>query len=431
MRIQLVVPALEGFKYTRKSGCPPLGLASIASYLMQQGNNPVEVEILDGEVIADNNVIISCLHEGALVGILTKTPNYPGAVKIAKSAKEKQCVVVMGGVYATHMADVIIRHRPEVDFVVRGFGEKPMQHIISLLSEGASFPQDRILTELIPCFNDFPHPSRQFFDMESYVKNFSVDRPTWAPLRGTNIFTHMGCMHNCDFCSRMWPAKGVYWRNPTAIWDEIAELVSEYGIDYVLDFSDTITQNPHWLRSVVEVRPIGLGHVRWHVFSNADRIPDTIELLKRLNVVHVFVGVETGDETVAQNVLKGRKFSPTLVRDGISKLVDAGMRVTPSFVYGLRGETEASMVNTFQFARELVELAESEEVFASEFIPWPGAPAWNDVRKFFHTDILDIEKLKEIWLREVVGLNPVVVRQYVDATLALAKYPISIQRKGD
>lgn len=432
MRVQLIVPALEGFKYTRKSGCPPLGLASIASYLMQQGNNPVEVEILDGEVIADNNAIISRLHEGALVGILTKTPNYPGAVKIAQGAKEKRCVVVMGGIYATHMADVIIRHRPEVDFVVRGFGEKPMQHILEMIRSTQPFPKNRIIFEPLPCFDEVGWPSREWFDMERYIINFGADRPTWGIKSGTNIFTHMGCVHKCDFCSRMGPFGGrVYWRDPSNIWEEVRELVSRYGIEYVIDFSDTLTQNPHWLQKLVEARPTDLEQVRWHVFSTAERILDTIELLRKLNVIHVFVGVETGDEVVAQNVLKGRRFSPKLVRDGITLLVEAGIRVTPSFVYGLRGETEASMERTFQFACELIELSGAEEVFVSELIPWSGAPAWNDVRKFFDTDILDIGKLKEVWLREVVGLDPISVRQYVDATLALAKYPISIQRKED
>lgn len=431
MKVQLVVPALEGFKYTRKSGCPPLGLASIASYLKVHG---ADVEILDGEMIADNEAIISRISSGALIGILTKTPNYLGAVKIAEGAKAKGCTVVFGGVYATNMAQAIMQHRHNtVDFVVRGFGEKPMLRILEAVRQSRTLPEGRILFEANPCFDELGWPSREWFDMEQYVANFTADRPSWNLANGTNLFTHMGCVHKCDFCSRMGPlGGGVYWRDPKNIWAEVQELVSRYGIDYVLDFSDTLTQNQRWLRALVETRPSDLEHIRWHVFATAERIPDNIELLKKLNVIHAFVGVETGDEVVAQNVLKGRKFSPQLVRNGIGLLAEAGIRVTPSFVYGLRGETEASMEHTFQFARELVALTGAEEVFASELIPWPGAPAWETVHKFFgDTDLLEVEKLKEVWLREVVHLGPDRVREYVSATLALAKYPISVQGKED
>jgi len=431
MKVQLIVPALEGFKYTRKSGCPPLGLASIASYLKTRG---ADVEILDGEMIADNETIISRISSGALVGVLTKTPNYIGAVRIAEGAKAKDCTVVFGGVYATNMAQAIMQNRlGVVDFVVRGFGEKPMLRILEMIRSGRQFPENRILLEPTPCFDEMGWPSREWFDMGQYVSNFAADRPSWNLAHGTNIFTHMGCVHKCDFCSRIGPlGGGVYWREPKNIWAEVRELVSSYGIYYVLDFSDTLSQNRHWLQALVETRPFDLEHIRWHVFATAERIPDSIELLKQLNVTHVFVGVETGDEKVAQNVLKGRRFSPQLVRNGISMLAEAGMRVTPSFVYGLRGETEASMERTFLFAQELVALTGAEEVFASELIPWPGAPAWETVREFFGgTDLLEVETLKEVWLREIVHLNPACVREYVDNTLALAKYPISVQGKEE
>jgi radical SAM superfamily enzyme YgiQ (UPF0313 family) len=429
MKIQLIVPALEGFKYARKSGCPPLGLASITSYLKLRG---IDVEILDGEIITDNKAIISQIVPSALVGVLTKTPNYPSAVKIAEAAKAKGCTVVFGGIYATNMAKTIMQYRNKiVDFVVQGFGEKPMLHILELIKSDRPFPKKRILFESSPCFEELGWPSREWFNMNQYIANFAADRPSWNLFRGTNIFTHMGCIHKCDFCSRMGPLSGgVYWRDPKNIWAEVQELASKYGINYVLDFSDSITQDQKWLHVLVKTRPSNLKHIRWHVFSNAENIPDNIELLKQLNVVHVFVGVETGDEMVAKNVFKGRKFGPQLVRNGISLLIEAGIRVTPSFVYGLLGETEESMEHTLKFAKELVAFAGAEEIFASELIPWPGAPAWEKVRKFFGgTDLLDVEKLKEVWLREIVRLDPNCVREYVNATLSLAKYPISVQRK--
>jgi radical SAM superfamily enzyme YgiQ (UPF0313 family) len=393
----------------------------------------VEVEIIDGEIIGDNDIVISRIVAGALVGILTKTPNYPGAVKIAEGAKAKGCTVVVGGVYATNTAKVIMRHRHKtIDFVVRGFGEKPMLRIVEVTQSGLSFPENRIICASKPSFDEIGWPSREWFDMEQYVANFAADRPSWCIGRGTNLFTHMGCTNRCDFCSRTGPlGGGVYWRDPASIWQEIQVLVSNYSIGYVIDFSDSLTQNPIWLRKLVDARPAELKQIQWYVFSTAAMLrPNTIELLSKLNVVQVFVGAETGDAEVAKNVCKGDGFNPKIVRAGIARLVEVGMRVTPSFVYGLRGETEASMELTYHFAQELIGLSGAEELFASELIPWPGSPAWEMVKEFFgDTDFVEVETLKEVWLRKIIGLDPTVVRRFVDKTLSLARYPISVQGK--
>ncbi|MBN1383736.1 MAG: B12-binding domain-containing radical SAM protein [Elusimicrobia bacterium] len=429
MKIQLIVPALKGFKYPRKSGCPPLGLASIAAYLRMEIPN-IEISCYDGEMMS-NTQIINGLESDSVVGILTKTPNYPGAVEIAEVAKRRNCIVIMGGVYASAMAEAIIKYRSEtVDFVVKGFGEKPILQIIKTIKQKKRMP-NRIITYPAACFDNIPGPDRKIFNMERYIQDFYSDRPTWKHnYRGTNIFTHMGCIYKCDFCSRMGPLQP-YYRNPVLIWDEIRGLVEKYKINYLIDFSDGITQNIPWLRWLVNSRPADIPEIKWQVFSTAGHISEeTLRLLKALGVVHIFVGIETGDPKVARQICKGSNFSPDMVFAKSQMIARVGMTITPSFVYALRGDTSKSMGRTYSLAMKLKKEIGFEEVFACELIPFPGSNAWATLRKLkrYDTDILYVENLKMDWMKYALPhLDPLEVRECVDKTLELGIYPISVQ----
>jgi radical SAM superfamily enzyme YgiQ (UPF0313 family) len=214
-----------------------------------------------------------------------------------------------------------------------------------------------------------PPLDRTIFDMELYINNFMGNRPTWKKgVRGTNIFTHMGCTHKCYFCSRMWPSCR-YFRNPILIWEELCGLANNHGINYVIDFSDAITQDIKWLRWLIESKPKDMPKIKWHVFSTAEHINDeTLLLLKKLGVVHIFIGIETGDPEVALLVRKGQNFSPDMV--------------------------------------------------------------WEDLQQriVFDTDILLTEDLKKMWIKYFLpGLTPGILNEYVEKTLALGIYPLSVK----
>ena len=111
----------EGYGNNSRSACyVPVGLVSIATYCKNQFPK-AEVEILDGELISVEE-IISELKPGAFVGIETKLLNYESALKIAQEAKKRACVVILGGVFASALSEVIMKNQSRiVDFVVVGF----------------------------------------------------------------------------------------------------------------------------------------------------------------------------------------------------------------------------------------------------------------------------------------------------------------------
>jgi len=393
----------------------------------------VEVEILDGELL-DKPEIIGRLRAGALVGIETKAPNYASALDISTAAKELGAQVVFGVVHASAVHERILKHRSGVvDHVVAGFGELPMTLLVKERSS------DQFIAGRIPVFNDMPAPDRSFVDMETYIRNFDEQHDSWKA-RGTNIFTHIGCKYRCVFCARSRSGESAYFRDAGNVWAEIRRLTEEYGIDYVVDFSDTITQDEKYLESLVASKPEDLNP-RLHIFSTADGInARTMPLIKRLGATHVFVGVETGNDELAKRTLKGRAYSPEIALGAIETLSLAGIGVTPSFVLGLPGETSETLSETYDLARAISKIATIDEIFACELIPFPGSLAFSELERRWQeegrprdTDIFDPEELKGEWANRFCYATPGELRSCVDDILALGKYTITIRGdvKGD
>ena len=420
IEIQLIQPEKSpGYTNNSRTGCyVPLGLISIATYIKQQIPD-ASIEILDGELIS-NKEIIDQLKPNSFVGIDTKTPNYVSALEIAKAAKEKNCKVIMGGVYASALPEQIIQYRRNIiDHIVVGYGEKPFIDIIN----GKA---NRIIYNKTPSFNELPIPDRGFVDFEKYIQNFRENHESWN-WRGTNIFTHMGCKYKCLFCSRSGPEK-TYYRDPNIVWEEIRMLVDEYNVEYIVDFSDTITQNMDDFTAFVSAKPLDLNPI-FHVFSTADRINEkTIKLFKKLNAQHVFIGVETGDEALSKTIYKGKNFSPETSLKAITLLKKAKISVTPSFVLGLPGESEESLENTYLLAKSIKKLTDFKEIFCSALIPFPGSIAFDRLIVNRNTDIFDPENLKKRWIETFCNTDYQTIMSYVDKILSLGEYTITIKK---
>ncbi len=426
MNIQLIQPEKsKGYCSNSRTGCYlPLGLISIATYTQKEFPD-AEIEVFDGELIT-NKQIIDKLKSSSVVGIETKTPNYASALEIAKAAKEMGSKVIFGGVYASAIPQTIMEHRADiVDHIVVGFGEKPFVEILKGNSQKIIYNQQA-------SFDQLPTPDRaSFVDIENYVSNFRKEHPTWNP-RGTNIFTHMGCKYKCLFCSRQGPKGTTCFRSQQKIWEEVTSLVNEHNIDYIVDFSDAITQNLRWLKKLVEVKPPEIKPL-FHVFSTAADInKKTLRLLGKLNVRHIFIGIETGDPLLARRVMKGENFSPKTSLKAARSAAEAGMSITPSFVLGLPGETEESLESTYRLAEKIKEISDFEEIFCSALIPFPGSIAFKQL-KLKHkldSDLLDAEELKRLWAESFCKADYETIIDYSEKILELGKYTITIRGQG-
>lgn len=435
MKLQLIQPGTGVYSSNSRSGCyPPLGLISIATHVRQRCPS-VDVEILDGEHLAHAEIVARL--DGDFVGLTTNTVNYPQAVEVARAAKHRGATVMVGGVYASAIPDIILSRRKDImDWIVVGYGEEPVADLITgrLAGPSATYRVDgHVIRNLDPGFNHLAFPDRGLIPMEDYVRRFCENRPTWRS-RGTNVFTNVGCawrkpgVSGCIFCSRSGYRSAR--RHSDSIWREIRSLIRTYDVDYLVDFSDTILQDTNWLAALVESRPPDVCPT-WHVFARVDEItPATVALLEKLPCNHIFVGVESGDVAMYRRTRKGGG-SPADSLRVASLLTDHGIQLTPSYVVGLPGETPDSLRRTYDHACRLKEITGFEEVFCCELIPFPGSPAFDMLRQkvALETDMLDADELKRLWAMHFCTAKYNQICEYARRILDLGRYTITIARR--
>ena len=119
MRILLVVPRVHLPSDTRSS--PPLGVAYLAAMSERRGD---EVRIYDGNVERGDVAEVARHFQPEVVGISANTIQIQSAWRDAAAIRGTcDAAIVLGGPHPSILPEESL-HRPGVDFVVRGEGER-------------------------------------------------------------------------------------------------------------------------------------------------------------------------------------------------------------------------------------------------------------------------------------------------------------------
>jgi len=432
--VKLVQPPMsDGYHgVSRSKDYPSLGLLSIATYLKHKDPS-VQVEILDGEVVSLEKV--ETQTNGDIVGISVNILNYKNAIEIAKKAKESGATVIFGGAHAIALADVILRNREFVDTVVTGEGEvaladiiagKPYKQICNLCyrNNGRVIKTPPLLQNL----DSLPFPDRTFVNQDIYFQNFARQRPWCHYKKPALIYSQKGCLWRvktggCLFCGRMdagWRA-----RSPEKVWEEISQLVSEHGVDYINDVSGSIAGDRTWLKYLCETKPPDVNPAL-EVYACAHELDNkVIDIFTKLNVYKVFLGVESGTNVMLQRIGK-----PPLAYchlNVLRALNSRGIKATLGVVIGAPGETEETIRQTVNHIERLVEIGNVETISCSILVPVPGSQAYSMIlqhpelkEKYSSQDDVEATELEKDWLEYFCFIDYPSAREAVEEILALA-----------
>ena len=220
----------------------------------------------------------------------------------------------------------------------------------------------------------------------------------------TNIYTKKGCPWmamrdgGCIFCGTNYPH--ISYRKPEHIWEEIIYLQDTFNIEFVWDVSDDIGGNVPWLKKLVEKKPSNSPFFRFYLSAkNANR--ETIELLKKLNCIDIFVGFESYNDDILSQMNKQATTEDN--RRTVDLLTEFEIPTTASFILGNYGETEDSIIETYKFAKEIRSLPIIRSIHFSIFKPVPGAKAFdilcdNSKNDFKSLDIFNNHQLQKEWV---------------------------------
>lgn len=224
----------------------------------------------------------------------------------------------MGGHYPSFDFTEILNRIPGLDSVVRYEGERTLIELLDKLVGHEDWtglsglavrgsggePRSNPLRAPIHDLDTLPWPDRASIDYEGHP------RPT------ASILASRGCPWNCSFCSirPFYEAQGGSLRRlrePTAVVEEMAALYETRGVSIFLfqddDFLATGRRARTWAEELADaVVERGLaGKIAFKISCRSDEIrEDNMRKLMAAGLTHVYMGVESGDETSLRNMNK-------------------------------------------------------------------------------------------------------------------------------
>ncbi|MFW9834383.1 MAG: B12-binding domain-containing radical SAM protein [Candidatus Thorarchaeota archaeon] len=365
---------------------PPLGIGYVASYLREFGGH--EVVIHDGILhkTTDNEFAELVLnYRPHVVGISAQaTPAIYDVYRLAAIVKDSDpdCRVVVGGAHASFSDDIILKDAPQIDFVVRGEGERVMLDLLENMTtdqlervKGISYRIKSIIKRNpLPPLNEdldlLPFPAYDLMDMNQYLQ---------GPVRIGTMISSRGCPYRCTFCSSS-RTSGKKWRGRSAesVIAEVDLLVKKYKIRELEFLDDLFCYDPLRVKQICDLmrtRNYSLGwtcSVRADILSNN---PNMAGWLRRAGCHSVYMGVESGSQRVLDMMRKDITLSQVWRSNEIAKW--ANLNRIFSFMLGYPGETIEEVKSTVDIACRL----DPEIAQITICTPYPGTPLYEYAKK--------------------------------------------------
>lgn len=216
-----------------------------------------------------------------------------------------------------------------------------------------------------------PLPAWDLVDVERY-------RKAWTEAHGRlswNMVTTRGCPYRCNWCAK--PLYGVRYaqRSPELVAAEMKLLKETVAPDHVWFADDIFGLSHRWTERFAEEVRESDASIPFTIQSRVDLMsPTAVEALRRAGAEEVWMGVESGAQSILDAMDKGTTIAQ--VRGATRRLKEAGIRASWFLQLGYPGETWAEILAT----RELVREERPSDVGVSVAYPLPGTVFYERVK---------------------------------------------------
>ncbi len=362
---------------------PPIYLASMAAALEQVG---VECRIVDAPAArlgwgALEEILKEFQPDLLVLGVTRATFELDArAARLAKGICRDVLTVARGEIFLTE-DERCLERIPELDVVIRGESELPIQEIGQGLAldaiRGLTYRSDGGIHRTpnrspLEDLDQLPYPARHLLDNSLYRSP-----ETGNPL--TVIQAGRGCPATCIFCPA-WTFSGrsVRVRSPGNVIGEIRQCVEQFGIREFYFNADTFTWHKDWAielcRAILEA---GL-RIRWGCNSRVDTVDaELLEWMKKAGCWVIGFGVETGSEETLRLIRKDPTLTLAHAEEAVRLCQEAGVRSHAFMVFGFPWETREHIEQTVEFVRKL----DPDFFDLNIATPLPGTPLWKMIEK--------------------------------------------------
>ncbi len=325
MKVKMILPALTEAKSPfwrpiKYSLFPPLGLATLASYLSEDDEITLQDEHVETLDLDD---------EPDLVVIQVYITSAYRAYHLADHYRARGAYICLGGLHVTSLPDEALQH---ADTIFIGPGEDIWP---AFLKDYQVKRPKKVYVSTVRTLQNLPLPRRDLIKRHLYL----------VP---NSIVVSRGCPHVCDFCYKeafFEGGRSFYTLSVDRALQEIEGLPGRHL--YFLD--DHLLGNPHFAGALFDGMT-GMERL-WQAAGTVQSILKSGLLDKAVasGLRSLFVGFETLNPT---NLVQQHKYQ-NLNRDynqAIRKLHDLGVMVNGSFVFGMDDDDESVFDRTVEWA---------------------------------------------------------------------------------
>lgn len=375
MKITLINLPAKRFRFTTLGVLPPLGLAYIASVLLRDRHKVGIIDVpAQGMSLRDFQRAIRN-DKSDVYGISSTLFGFQDVIKFSAALKRENptAFIVLGGLCAVLPADVILRNIPDIDVIVRGEGEIPMQKICSSLSgngdlskiNGISFRRSGKV---------FSNAANEYMDLQSIpfpaydilnIKRYYLHPPFGLYPPVISMETSRGCVFGCEFCCL---SKNYRTRRIEDVVDEMVYLKESYNINeiYFVDHTFTISQEyvKGLCRRIIDKRL----KIHWTCKTRVDCVSsETLRMMRAAGCYTISYGVESGSEKILRNINKG--ITPLDTENAIRLTRKHGIRSVAYMLVGSPGEDR----DTIKESLDMIKKIKPDYVLYNALAPDPAS----------------------------------------------------------
>jgi len=350
----------------------PIGLCYLAGYADKYYPGKFEF-------VLKSNLDYPWKEEADIIGFSSMSRYFPQAVKIARELRETyKGPLLLGGSHISALPQTL---PSEFDVGVIGEGEETFRELLGIFLEYGKFPTVELAKvrgivrhsegkpvinpprPLIENLDEIPFPRRDLWDL-------SGDRIVW-------LSSSRGCPFNCVFCAVARTKHREFSAEYVA--EELMMLKKNYHPRGISFHDDLFMLNQQRLEEIIrQLRLRGFGRdIGFGLSLRANFItPESVKLMKELNVITVFIGIESASPS-GLNYLKSGSLKLDDVTRALKLLKDNRIMVEGAFIIGFPHETRQDLLDTYNFILDHYKAGEITFLITSLLTPFPGSRIWD------------------------------------------------------
>jgi hopanoid biosynthesis associated radical SAM protein HpnJ len=314
------------------------------------------------------------MDERDLVILHTSTPSFRQDVQTAELIKERNPAIKIGfiGAKAAVESTKVLETSTAIDFVARNEFDFTILDVANGMPlrevEGISWRdhdgeivhnKDRKVVEDMDSLPFVSPIYKRDLQMEKYFGGYLLHPYV-------SFYTGRGCKSRCTFC--LWPqtvgGHNYRTRSIPHVIEEVKYVMAEMKPKEIFFDDDTLTDNlPRVEELAVELGKLG---VTWSCNAKANVPRKTLEILKANGLRLLLVGYESGNQQILHNIKKGLRVD--VARQFTKDCHELGIVIHGTFILGLPGETEETIEETINYAKEI----DPHTIQVSLAAPYPG-----------------------------------------------------------